>query len=297
MTMIGIDIGGTNFRIGAVDDNGTLLKFDKVPVKTILHSGDVLADLAETIRSFSENMEIEAAAIGFPATLNADRSAVIQAPNIPFMENLPVCEILSEKLGIPVYAERDVTYALCYDMAKYHVDEAGITCGIYYGTGIGNAIAINGIPLVGRHGTAGELGHIPVAGSEEPCGCGNKGCLEAAAGGKALAKLQREQFPETEIKDLFLRHADDPKLAEFLNLMSLAAATEINILDPDHVLIGGGVFNMNGFPMETFREKIMEKVRKPLPYNDLDLIFTEDEREKCVIGAAAYAKKQMNTKK
>ena len=293
MTIIGIDIGGTNFRIGAVDDDGTMRKFEKVPVGTILHSGDVLNDLADTIKSFAEGMEIQAAAIGFPATLNADRSAVIQAPNIPFMETLPVCEVLSEKLGIPVFAERDVTYALCYDMAKYHIDADGITCGIYYGTGIGNAIAVNGVPLVGKHGTAGELGHIPVAGSDEPCGCGNKGCLEAVCGGKALAKLQKEQFPETSIGDLFKEHGSDPRLVEFIDQMSLAVATEVNILDPAHVLIGGGVFNMEGFPMDLFREKVMEKIRKPLPFNELDMIFTEDDKDKSVVGAAEYAKTKL----
>ena len=191
MIILGIDIGGTNFRIGAVNEKNELVKFEKVPVGTVFYSGDILSDLTSKIKSFGEDLDYTAVAIGFPATLNADRSRVVQAPNIPFMENLPVCSVLREALGVPVYAERDVTYALCFDSNKYKIPNQGMTCGIYFGTGIGNAISINGIPLVGAHGTAGEIGHIPVAHSEAVCGCGNIGCSEAVAGGKALAKLQR----------------------------------------------------------------------------------------------------------
>lgn len=292
MNVIGIDIGGTNFRIGAVNENNELIKFDKIPVFSIFHSSDVLKDLVEMIESFTKGIEYSSIAIGFPATMNADRSRIIQAPNIPFMEDLPVCEVLHEKLGVPVYAERDVTFALCYDMVKYDVKDDGIVSGIYFGTGIGNALEIHGQPLCGRHGTAGELGHIPVFGSSEECGCGNTGCLEAVAGGKALAKMQKEYYPETAIGDMFLKHSQEARVLDFIDLMAIAVATEINILDPDQILLGGGVLNMEGFPKAHLMKRILARSRKPLPADDLHILFTEDEKDKCVIGAAIYSRKR-----
>lgn len=293
MIILGIDIGGTNFRIGAVNEKNELVKFEKVSVGTVFQSGDILTDLATKIKEFGENLDYAAVAIGFPATLNADRSRVIQAPNIPFMENLPVCSELRETLGVPVYAERDVTYALCYDSNKYELPNKGMTCGIYFGTGIGNAISINGMPLVGAHGTAGEIGHIPVAHSEEVCGCGNVGCSEAVAGGKALAKLQREKYPDTPIGDMFAFHSEDTELRDFVDMMAIVVATEVNILDPDYMILGGGVFAMKGFPMDYLTERIEERVRKPLPLEELKLIYAEDEPDKSVVGAAIYARNKM----
>ncbi|MBQ9574315.1 MAG: ROK family protein, partial [Synergistaceae bacterium] len=196
--IIGIDIGGTNFRIGLTDGRGNVSDFRKQPVKTILKTDDVLKDIADFIEGYADGRKFDGIAVGFPATLNRERTKVLQAPNLKFMEDLPVVEYLRGRLNVPVFAERDVVFTLCYDMRKYEVPVEGITCGIYFGTGVGNAIMINGKPLTGRNGTAGELGHIPVEGSEEICGCGLKGCIENLAGGKYLAKLRNDYYPDTD---------------------------------------------------------------------------------------------------
>ena len=290
MTVLTVDIGGTNFRIGAVREDGSVIKFDKIPTPSIFCSGDVLADLIQVIRVFSADCAFDAVAIGFPATLNLERTRVIQAPNIPCMEELPVCESLHAALRVPVLAERDVTFALCYDVRKYRLPTDGVICGIYFGTGIGNAILIDGKPLRGRHGAAGELGHVPVPGSDVPCGCGNVGCLEAVAGGKALARIQKEHFPETPIGEMFERHGQEKLLLDFIDVMAAAVATEINLLDPSYMLLGGGVLSMKDFPLKTFDAKIRFHVRKPLPWRELNLIYTEEEPDKNVIGGAIYAR-------
>ena len=294
MTVLSIDIGGTNFRIGAVCEDGSVVKFDKVPTASVIHSGNVLADLAQYLKTFSAGIAFDAAAIGFPATLNRERTQVLQAPNIPFMENLPVCDYLQKELQVPVLAERDVTFALYYDSDKYCLPNEGIICGIYFGTGIGNAILIDGKPLAGSHGTAGELGHIPVPGCDIPCGCGNKGCMEAFAGGKALARIQKEYFPDTPISELFTQHGKEQALQCFIDGMAAAVTTEINILDPDYILLGGGVLSMKNFPRELLDKRICAHSRKPLPWDELQLIYTEDEADKSVIGGAIYARRQLN---
>ena len=287
--IIGIDIGGTNFRIGLTDGNGNVSDFRKQPVKTILKTDDVLSDIADFIEGYADGRKFDALAVGFPATLNRERSKVLQAPNLKFMENLPVVEYLRGRLNVPVLAERDVVFTLCYDMRKYDVPPEGMTCGIYFGTGVGNAIMIDGKPLTGRNGTAGELGHIPVEGSEEICGCGLKGCIENLAGGKYLARLQKNYYPDTHIADIFMKHSNDEAVREFIRHMAVCAATEVNILDPDYVIIGGGVANMKGFPKDLLHDCIIERVRRPYPAENLRVIYAEDEPEKSIAGAGYYA--------
>lgn len=347
--VIGIDIGGTNFRIGAIrlehiglaqgsgcrsvsvcmeyadagaaehadslkDDtkNGEvstdeavselgpyriyLSHFQKVPVKEVFCTESAMGDLTRYLKGYCEMLRCAgktaaAVSIGFPTTLDKKRRTVLQAPNIPFMENLPVVETLERALGIPVLIEKDVGMSLFYDKIKYGLDECQWLCGIYFGTGIGNAILSEGKLLVGRNGTAGELGHIPVDGSFEKCGCGNEGCMENLAGGKYLARLCREVYGQTEIGDLFLKHADEPLLCQFVDRMAAVVAVELNILDPDCMILGGGVLNMKAFPKEYLKERILFHTRKPYPAQDLRLIFTEDEREKAVVGAALFAAK------
>lgn len=289
-TIIGIDIGGTHFRIGTVAADNTVRDFQKIPVGRVFATEDPLADLTAFLKDYIGDKEVEAIAIGFPATLDAQRKTVLQAPNVAFMENLPVVAALTEAFGIPVFIERDVTMSLCYDCQQHQIPMEGIVCGIYYGTGIGNAISINGVPLVGRNGTAGELGHIPVDGSEAVCGCGNVGCMETVAGGKYLAHLQKNLYPGTPIGELFTRHGEDAALTQFVDRMAMAAAAEINILNPHYILIGGGIPSMADFPRKRLLEQIYLRARKPYPAEDLNILFTEDREDKAVMGAAIHAR-------
>jgi len=297
--ILGIDIGGTNFRIGVVEQGEKRANFfKKVPVKDIFCSENPMKDIIKCLKEYCEflkknEIQISAVSIGFPATLDKERQMVLQAPNIPFMENMPVVNEISRELSIPVFIEKDVNLALCYDRKKYKVSDSEVLIGCYFGTGIGNAISINGKIFSGKNGTAGELGHIPVDGNYSLCGCGNRGCLENIAGGKYLSYLCQTEYLTTKIGELFHIHGNDPVLRKFVDRMAMAVATEVNILDPDHVIIGGGVPNMKGFPLEYLEEKIREHVRKPYPEQNLNIIFVEDEEDKCVVGAAIYAEEQL----
>lgn len=288
--IIGIDIGGTHFRIGTVAVDESVSDFRRIPVKQVFFTDDPLGDLKNFLGDYLQNKQVRAVSIGFPATLDAARQTVLQAPNVAFMENLPVVAALTETFEIPIFIERDVTMALCHDCQKHQIPMGGIVCGIYYGTGIGNAISINGIPLIGRNGTAGELGHIPVDGSDAVCGCGNTGCMESLAGGKYLAHLQETRYPNTPIGELFARHGEDAELLRFVDRMAITAATEINILNPHYILIGGGIPSMKDFPRQRLLEQIHRHTRKPFPAEDLNILFTEDREDKAVIGAAIHAR-------
>ncbi|MDO4633703.1 MAG: allose kinase [Eubacteriales bacterium] len=292
--VIGIDIGGTNFRIGAVNEHAEVLRFQKIPVGTVFHTPDAMEDLRRYMTGYVEELRAQglkplATAIGFPATIDRERTYVMQAPNVAFMENLPVVKVLTEALGMPVFIERDVTMALYYDVKKYEIPDCEVLIGCYFGTGIGNAIQIFGRPLLGRNGAAGELGHIPVDGSERECGCGNRGCMESLAGGKYLAALCREVYQDTHVGDIFEKHGDEELLLQFIDRMACAVASEVNILDPDYVIIGGGVTSMKKFPTERLLERLKVHARKPLPAGNLRVVMVEDAEEKGAVGAAFYA--------
>lgn len=291
--IIGIDIGGTNFRIGALDENNNVHNFRKIYIDDVFKSGDILLDIKNIIKEMFCEIKIDAIAIGIPGTLDVSRKTIVQVPNIKGMDNLKVVDYLNKEFNVPVFIEKDVNMLINYDLYDNHVDNEGIIIAIYYGTGIGNAIMINKQIHIGKDGSAGEIGHIPVDGSEELCGCGNKGCMEAVAGGKYLAKLREEKYPNTNIADMFVEHKDSKELIKFVDRMAMTLATEINILNPDKIIVGGGIINMKEFPKELFISKLKEHTRKPLPCETLDITFAKDNEQSGVIGSCLYARNKM----
>lgn len=290
---IGVDLGGTNLRIGAVGGDGEILSFEKIR-SSLLLEGDGPSDrLAEIIRTFIREkcagMKVEGAAVGIPGTLNKARTEVQQVPNIAGLDHMKA-SFLEEKLGVKVILMRDVCAILSYDRKAYALPSCEVLLGIYVGTGIGNVIFVNGRELTGKNGAAGELGHIPVIGDETPCGCGNTGCSESIAGGKYLAGLCRTVFQDVPIGELFSKKGSHPLISEYLDRLACIIATEINIFDPDYLMLGGGVPAMKDFPADELLERIRIHARKPFPAQGLQIILTEDREEKGVIGAVLYAR-------
>lgn len=296
---IGVDVGGTNIRIGYGRRAGDLMGFERVPSEKILggHARPWEA-LAGLIRDYAERKgireKLKAAAIGLPAALSADRKRILQAPNLDGLDGVPMGELLETDLGIPVYLEKDVN--MIFQNDSRGMEYEGLAAGIYIGTGIGNAVFCRGKPILGADGTAGELGHIPLRGSGEICGCGNTGCAECLASGSYLAKLRLRQYPGTEIGELFSRHGREPELRQFVDDVAMVAATEINILNPDFLILGGGVLAMADFPKERLAERIHYWCRKPWPDQTLRLYFAEESQKSGVMGAIAHAEQKWREK-
>ncbi len=288
---MGLDIGGTNIRIAISEARGAARQYRKLPRERVLTGEDSMQRLAgflkEYMQEYKDGQLPEAVVIGFPATVDAARRVILQAPNIPGLDGLPVVEELEALLGIPVYIEKDVNLLFYSDMEDLGLPPEGIGIGIYVGTGIGNAIFYNGMPLPGKHGVSGELGHIPRADSKRRCGCGNLGCSECYGSGRRLAEIQKEQFPDTPIQELFTRHAAEPVLKEFIEEIACTAAAEINILDPEYIVLGGGVLNMQDFPLEELKKAIYQHARKPYPAEGLCFYHSKDAEENGVRGALA----------
>ena len=118
--------------------------------------------------------------------------------------------------------------------------------------------------------------------------------MENVAAGKYLTYLCSEVYKDTNVENIFTEHGSEPLLKQFVDRMAMAVVTEINILNPDCILIGGGVPQMKDFPKDYFMERILFRARKPYPAQDLQLFFVEDEEDKSVVGAALYARSCIN---
>ena len=288
---LGIDVGGTNLRFGLVDRSGALIGFEKQSVRC-LSENDPAASLAaladEYLLRHGAKEATAAVCIGFPATVDKRRERVLNAPNVKGFDGVPVGRIVEEALGLPTCIERDVNLLLLSDCHRLGLTDADIVA-CYIGTGVGNAIMLGGQLFCGHNGVAGELGHIPYGDSDELCGCGNVGCAESLVGGLALTRLTETQYQDTPIAELFLRHGDEAPLRRYVERLSRVIAAEINLLDPEYLLLGGGVIEMPAFPKQALEAAILLHTRKPLPHDHLKILYADADGQNGVRGAGLYA--------
>lgn len=224
--------------------------------------------------------------VGVPATVDAACRTVLQAPNVEGLSGLPLADLLEAASGLPVVVEKDVNLLILSDIQDLGIDAGSSVAGIYFGTGVGNALYLGGSLWRGAHGVAGELGHVPQLGGTQVCGCGNVGCLECYGGGHRLAGMCAERFPHTPIGEVFSRHGDAPEVLGFLDSMAIVVATEANILDPDEVVVGGGIPAMEGFPRKAFEGRVYERLRKPYPAEALSIRYSRQGQLSGLVGGA-----------
>ncbi len=293
---IGIDIGGTNFRIGTLDAGGQILYFEKHSSR-IFAAGNVLEVLSHAVIGYMTRYgitnRVRAVSMGVPSMVSYDRQTILSTPNLKGFDNLPLVRALSEKLGVRVFLERDVNFLLLHDLVTLGLDRTKTALGFYIGTGFGNALYLNGAFYTGKNGAAGELGHIPLYGINEPCTCGNLGCCEVRCSGRYLEALCAEHFPDTEIRNVFKTHRNHPILVSYVRDLAIPVAAELNILDPDYAILAGGVLSMADFPTDILRAAILEKTRKPYPAENLDMRFLTHTPKSGVYGGGLYARERL----
>lgn len=298
MFTLGIDIGGTNLRIGLIDKNFTLYHLEKQSVKA-LGTKDACQALAETVKDYLDRHQARESlygiCIGFPATVDKKGETVLGAPNLVGFDGINVKKRLSEYLPYPITVEKDVNLLIRCDLWRSKNTAKDIVA-CYVGTGLGNAIMLSGVLHRGSNGVAGELGHIPFGDTQNKCGCGNTGCAEPLVGGKYLTHLSETVFNGTHVSEIFTRHGDTPIIGEYIDRLARVIASEVNILDPELLILGGGVINMKDFPRDTLCDKIFSYVRKPLPHDALKTVFSDDSDSCGVIGAGicAWEKAEIN---
>jgi glucokinase len=191
---IGVDLGGTNLRAAAIDAQGKLL--DKIAGSTELRAGRdaVIDDMVKSIEELRARLgehNLRGVGIGLPGFILMDKGIIVGSNNMPEFENYPVRDEIERRLGAKVILENDANAAALGEKwmgAGREVDDLVL---LTLGTGIGGGIIVNGRVLHGHLGMAGELGHLTVVPNGNPCGCGNRGCVEKHASATAIAAMAR----------------------------------------------------------------------------------------------------------
>ena len=289
-TVLGMDIGGTNLRSAFVDADNNVEDFVIGKTAEILYGSDIPEKLAEYT---AERLKMRktpplAITIGLPSAVDRDNRFVYSTPNIKGLDNIDISTCIEKACKIPVFVIRDVCLLLLHDIYDNNLDKDGFIVGFYVGTGFGNAISLDGKIIAGKHGVAGELGHIPVFGKTDPCGCGNLGCIELYASGKRLTEIRDSHFKGMAIDAILENHSGHPVITEFIDYIAAGIASEITIIDPQEVILGGGVITQKGFPRGKLETAIQKYTRKPYPANGLRFIYSKQSDENGVKGAGIF---------
>lgn len=297
---VGMDIGGTRLRMGAVDESGkTLIGSCSVTDSSFLGlSDDPAGALAELIREYLTAQglhrdELAGVGIGIPGSVYKDFSTICEVPNIPGnrFSSLPLGKLLSEELGRPVFIDKDVNLLLRRDISDMNGE--GVVLGVYIGTGIGMAVSIDGHILYGADGFAMDAGHMPMYHVEKECGCGKRGCAETVGSGRILRELQMSDFPDTPIGELLRNHAEDPRIRAFLEDCAYVPAILATVFNPDVCILGGGVVEMDGFPRKEFERNILSLAGRAVTRAGVRFHYPKKDDARGVIGAGLFVVEQL----
>lgn len=264
---IGVDLGGTNLRVAAVDESGQLI--EKISTSTQVSHGrgavlDEMCRIVQTLATrFNSHGPLAGVGIGVPGIIDMESGMLRESPNLPGWANYPVREEIERRLGTSITLENDANAAAFGE----HWLGAGQTvdslCMITLGTGVGGGIVLDNKIWHGMTGMAGEAGHINVEPEGHPCGCGSRGCIEQYASATAIKRIAMEAITTGEAPQLAQALKSDPEFSAkaIYNLaiqgdepvrqifkaagrrLGIVLAGLVNLLNLPMYIIGGGVSN------------------------------------------------------
>ena len=250
---IGLDLGGTNLRAAAIGRDGTIL--EKTSGRTEFSAGRdaVMEDIVSAIELLREKYGTGGLAgigIGVPGFIVFKEGVIRNSNNLPFLENFPIREEISRRLGSFVILENDANAAALGEKWRGAGREVDDLVLLTLGTGIGGGIIAGGHVIRGFAGMGGELGHIVAVPNGNPCGCGSQGCVEKHASATAVTAMARlmqlgENLSSKEVYDL--AHRNDPiggKAREIWRVMGESLGSTLALLIntfnfPLYLLSGG----------------------------------------------------------
>ncbi len=317
-TYVGIDLGGTNIKLGCFDSNLNLL--GKTSVATEADSGpaavvdkmleSVKGLLAEAGRSLSD---LSAAGVGTPGPAKYGEGIIIASPNLPLFKNVPLKKMLSEGLGAPVILDNDANAACWGEYVAGAGKDVNDMVFFTLGTGIGGGIVSGGKLVHGCDGNAAELGHIIIYPDGRKCGCGQKGCAEAYASANSTAKRATEAIQdgaesglkkvlakkgEITSKNLYEHLAKGDKLAkqiteETANALALLCVNILHATAPARIVFSGGMIAAGDALLQRIRHYFNEYIWK-LKKETVEICFSTLGEDAGIIGAAAIAAQWKN---
>jgi glucokinase len=264
----GIDLGGTKIQTVIVDADNQVLGESRRPTPTSGGPPDVAKEMEAALREAAAQAglgtrDLAGVGVGSPGDADEETGVVSDARNLPgWMGPFPLGEHLSSDLGVPVRVGNDVQVAVQGEFELGAAKEFDTILGVWWGTGVGGGLILNGKPWLGR-GAAAEIGHVVVKMGGARCTCGRKGCMEAYAGRAAMEIKARKEVAHGAKTDLFkimeergrdrltsgvweraLRHGDDlaTRLVDrAVKALGAGVASCVNVIDPEAVIIGGGL--------------------------------------------------------
>ena len=300
-----VDLGGTHLRVALVDENGRILKQHKQDTPKGDSAQDIIDALARAAECWACNeLPVVAVSIMVPGAVDCAKAVVLQAPNLPSLVKFPLKAELEHRLGWPVFLENDANAAAIGEMWLGAARGCRDVVSVTLGTGVGGGVILDGKLWRGSHGSAGEIGHTtvdPFSGLK--CKCGNTGCLELFASATAIVRMTRESmssFPDTSLKsdELTARavyeaglRGDELALAVFKRFglyLGIGLANVINFLDPQIIVISGGVVNgWDLFAGEMYRQ--VEERAFPAIVQQVKIAKAECGDNAGLLGAARLA--------
>jgi glucokinase len=293
MTMLGgIDLGGTKVQAVVVGDDYTVLGQSRHPTPTTGGPPDVAATIATALGEACAEAgaapgDLAAVGVGSPGAIDGAAGTVTSARNLPdWAGEFPLGKVLQEAVGAPVALGNDVQVAVDAEFQLGAAREYRSLLGVFWGTGVGGGIVLEGKPWIGR-GAAAEIGHIVIEVGGARCGCGRRGCMEAYAGRAAMERRARKLMEDGRKTELFkiMEQRGRPRLtsgvwkraldagdsvAEELidravRALGAGVASSQNLLDVDAIVIGGGLGLKLGEP---YVERIVEAMQPHLFVDD-----------------------------
>jgi glucokinase len=319
--VVGADLGGTKILAGVVDGAGNILGTAKRTTKPTLGVEKVIDRLVRTITEAvaAANMELgemRAVCSGSPGPLDPDQGIVIHAPNLTGWENVPLASELSARLGLPACIENDVNLGTWGESA--HGAGRGVKnlVGIFVGTGIGGGIMLDGRLLLGWRRAAGEVGHMTMMPDGPVCGCGRRGCLESLASRTAIERDIRSGIAagrRSLIPDILARDGRDRITSSIIAeamaggdtlvtevagraqyYMGLMVASLVNFIDPEMVVLGGGIVQALGQPyLDGVREVAYQYFVNKTSAEDVKIVAAELGDYAGVVGASVCARERL----
>ena len=301
----GVDLGGTNLRVGVVDADATVVHQTRVPTPATLDG--IVGAIASAVGEL-QPLRPAARTLGVGAAGMVDRDGVIHySPNVPAFLEAPVRVRLEDALGIPVVVDNDA------NVAAYGELEHGAARGcrdvlvVTLGTGVGGGVVCDGQVLRGAHGFAGEIGHFQVDPDGPICACGEPGHWEALASGTALGALARAHAESGDAPSVVELAGGDPAAVEGTHVgdAALAGATDaiaivqayaahvalglvglVNIFDSELVIVSGGLVELGDILLEPMRDAFAGHLEGARHRPEVPLVAAELGGDAGLVGAA-----------
>jgi glucokinase len=214
---IGVDLGGTNMRIAALDGSGKQLELITTSTEVKRGRESVVGDICDAIRAlrkkFDGRFDFTGTGIGVPGIIDMGTGTVLQSPNLPDWANYPVRDEIARRIEGNVTLENDANVAALGEKWMGAGRDVDSMCMFTLGTGVGSGIVLEGKIWHGMMGMAGECGHITVYPDGVQCGCGNRGCVEQYASATAVKRMAIEAIATGRAPELARAMSENPEFS------------------------------------------------------------------------------------